>query len=223
MAAATLLGIQQPVLLKRVYRAGEEWSRDVSLALSSPMGDILVRLKMAEKTLEADGSRATVQISLNDVVVRIGENEMPSNSVAPTTVRMDSRGFVFNGLPWTAGNNLSFLRYIGVLPPEALLVGKSVSFSYESSDPAGTKLSGSVLLEEVKGKTAVIVVKSSLAPPGLGKPIQLNYKAWVDAGTGKVKEAEGTVTDVPAMQGFEVSAIQFVVKESKGSVKERNQ
>lgn len=223
LAATTLLAMQQPVLLQRVFRAGGEWSRDVSLTLSSAMGDVLVTLKMTEKTLEVDDLRATVQVSLNDVVVRLGENEMPSNSVAPITVRMDNRGFVLNGLPRVAGNNLSFLRYIGVLPAEALLVGKSVPFSFESSDPAGTKLSGSVLLEEMKGKTAVIVVKSSLSAPGTSKPIQLSYKAWVDASSGEVKEAEGTVTDVPAMQGVDVSAIQFVIKESKGSEKERSQ
>ncbi|MEW5884083.1 MAG: hypothetical protein AB1725_07660 [Armatimonadota bacterium] len=222
LAATTLLAVQQPVLLQRVFRAGDEWSRDVSLTLSSAMGDVLVTLKMSEKTLEVDGLRATVQVALGDVVVRIGENEMPTNSIAPITVRMDNRGFVLNGLPRVAGNNLSFLRYVGVLPAEALLVGKSVPISFESSDPAGTKLSGSVLLEEMKGKTAVIIVKSSLSAPGTSMPIQLSYKAWVDASSGKVKEAEGTVTDVPAMQGLEVSAIQFVIKESKGSEKERS-
>lgn len=223
LSALTLLAAQQPVLLQRAFRAGDEWSRDVSLTLSSPVGDVLVTLKMVEKTLAVDGSIATVQISLNELLVRIGENEMPSNNVPPITVRVDNRGFVLNGLPRVAGNNLSFLRYVGVLPAEALVVNKSVPFSYESDDPAGTKLSGSALLEEIKGKTAVVVVKSSLIAPGLAKPIQLSYKAWVDTGSGKVKEAEGTVTDVPAMQGFEVSAIQFVVKESKGSAKEGNQ
>jgi hypothetical protein len=223
LSAMTLLAVQQPVLLQRVFRVGDEWSRDVSLTLSSPVGDVLVTLKMLEKTLSVDGSVATLQVSLKDLFARIGENEMPSNSVPPVTLRVDNRGFVLNGLPRIAGNNLTFLRYLGVLPAEALLAGKSVPFSYESSDPPGTKLSGSALLEEINGKAAVIVVKSSLSAPGLAKPIQMNYKAWVDRSTGKVKEAEGTVADVPAMQGFDVSAIQFVVKESKGSIEERIQ
>lgn len=223
LSAVMLLAAQQPVLLQRVFRVGDEWSRDVSLTLSSPVGDVLVTLKMVEKTLAVDGSVATVQMSLNDLLARIGENEMPSNSVPPITLRVDNRGFVLNGLPRIAGNNLSFLRYVGVLPAEPLLVGKSMPLSYESSDPPGTKLSGSALLEEIKGKTAVVVVKSSLSAPGLAKPIQMSYKAWIDTGSGKAKEAEGTVADVPAMQGFEVSVIQFVIKESKGSAKVGNQ
>lgn len=223
LAATTILLTQQPVLLQRVFRAGDEWTRSASLTLSSPLGEVLVTLNIVEKTLEVDGQRATVQVSLNDVLVRIGENEMPSNSVPPITVRVDNRGFVLNGLPRVAGNNLSFLRYIGVLPEGALVVGKSVPFSYESSDPTGTRLSGTFTLEEVKDKTAAIAVKSSLSAPGASKPIQLSYKAWIEVGSGKVKEVEGTVTDVPAMQGFEVSAIQFVIKEPKGSAKEMNE
>lgn len=220
VSVAAILCVQQPMLLQRVFRIGDEWTRDVSLTLSSPVGDVLVTVKMTEKTLEVNASHAAVQVSLVDLRVRIGETEMPSNNIAPITVRMDNRGFVLNGLPRVAGNNLSFLRYIGVLPSSALAIGKSTSFTYESSDPTGTKLSGSALLEEVKDKTALLVIKSSLSTPGATKPMQLSYKAWVDVTNGKVKEAEGTVTDVPAMQNLEVSAIQFVIREPKGSVEE---
>ncbi|RMG23353.1 MAG: hypothetical protein D6724_08520 [Armatimonadetes bacterium] len=213
--AAVVWAAQDAVTLKRVFVAGEERTLYANLSVESSFGEILVQLDLREKTLEADGDKATVELALSNLRVKMGDQEMPSNPPQPLRLRMNSQGFVLNGLPVAVGNNLAFLRYLFVLPGSPLSVGKAVPFAFESSDPSGTKLTGEAALLRVSDGNAVVTVRSKLLGPGFSKEMSLAYTAKFDLKTGKLVEADGTVTNVPALQGMEVTAIQFTIDTKK--------
>jgi hypothetical protein len=208
---------QDTVTLQRVFVAGEERSLYANLSVESSLGSILVQLDLGEKLIEAEADKATVELTISNLRVKMGDEEIPTNPLQPLRVRMNKQGFILNGMPAAAGANLAFLRYLFVLPGGPLSVGKAAPFSFESSDPAGTKLTGEATLSRVSDGNAVVSIRSKLSAPAFSKEINLAYTATFELKTGRLVEAEGTVTNLVGPDGMDVNAIQFTLSSKKQS------
>ncbi|MCH8274567.1 MAG: hypothetical protein IH851_07240 [Armatimonadetes bacterium] len=221
LLAALASALQDTVRLERVYKTGDMDSYSFALAMTTGGGSVDLSMKVTHivKKVDEDGV-ADVEMQFADLAVVFNDQEMNPPAPPSLTLRVTKHGLpVGQKLARGQGQsmNLVFLRYLSLVPDQAVKVGEKVDMNFTDPENSKTRVTGDFSVESVRRGEAKTVSHLEISVDGMGQVMRMVRTAWFDVKTGKLKRAEGTVSNLaggPEGLGA-VDAIQFTYERAK--------
>jgi hypothetical protein len=110
------------------------------------------------------------------------------------------------------GQNLGFVRYLGLLADRPIDVGQTVEVDWANPEDPKNKAKGTVKLESVTDGKARLLINIEVSFADAEKPVKVTAHSTVDVASGKVDRTEGTATNLPPMGQASFRAVQFSIE-----------
>jgi hypothetical protein len=207
-----LTGSIEQVSTERRYVVGQRDAYAINMKLEGGPTEIDLKMKIVQVVGKAyENGDADVTLTIPEIKMKAAGELVPLPEIPPQTMRLNRFGKRIDG---TAGMRLGmistqFLQYATYFGEKPLRLGQTIEFSDIDAARPGQKVVGKARVEEVRKGVAKIVSDVSFLGEGASTPSKYLVTAHLDVASGKLKKAEGRVTDLPSESGLSFGTLMI--------------
>jgi hypothetical protein len=178
--------------LRRQYKKGEvtRYSSTLRIIGQLPMR-MTTRIRQTVKNVYENGD-ADVETAVEAVEVAVEEQRARPPLPPPVVERYTPYG-AKSGTNRDLGSMI--FRLSSSLGPRPVSMGKAVPFEERQGERV---VRGEFKLVGIEKEIARFAAGVTISSPESAIPMQLEFRSWIQIPSGKLQQAEGTLTDVPS-------------------------
>jgi hypothetical protein len=215
IAMVAAFATQDSISFERKYKEGDKDKYNVSMNVNGDMGEVQITMAIAQtvKKVYPDGG-ADIESQSSDMKIKFNGQEMNAGNrpMPAITERFDKYGIPSGKSSGGNGANMNFLRFASALPSQGIKVGQTIAIDRKDPENPKNTVKGTMTLDSIANGIAKLIVNCDVTSDATTTPMKIALTSNVEVSNSKPKRVEGTISNLPAQQGMNIKAIQFVME-----------